>query len=280
MWQHEIIDECESFNIGGLGNTFTGEIEDSQVFYMGDSQIYHDAFGKMKSFNSDEIFESLPYDFCTFEYKQGSDRFVVVVSREDRELSIFVDSQLVQACLQHISMASKEEVKGSELLWFLSKPYRNKNIRWAPPNVLEKLYDLANVYDKRISQNYQDVLSRCMGNIVLFLAFINRLPNVRTRKVEPCTVTQNEKRVRKGKRPLYSYHVVEIAPFRDRPEKWIQAGDSEELNRRAHLCRGHYRVYLPERPLFGKYSGVFWINAHGRGDVSNGLIDKEYKVVT
>jgi hypothetical protein len=33
----------------------------------------------------------------------------------------------------------------------------------------------------------------------------------------------------------------------------------------AHMVRGHFAEYTEERPLFGKYSGRFWIPAHVRG---------------
>lgn len=46
----------------------------------------------------------------------------------------------------------------------------------------------------------------------------------------------------------------------------------------AHICRGHFSTYTEERPLFGKYSGKFWIPAHVRGSAKNGVVVKDYEV--
>ena len=46
-----------------------------------------------------------------------------------------------------------------------------------------------------------------------------------------------------------------------------------------HYCRGHFATYTEEKPLFGKYSGKFWIPAHVRGSVKNGAVVKDYCVI-
>lgn len=43
-----------------------------------------------------------------------------------------------------------------------------------------------------------------------------------------------------------------------------------------HLCRGHFANYTPERPLFGRMTGKFWIPAHTKGSRKSGFIDKGY----
>jgi len=43
-----------------------------------------------------------------------------------------------------------------------------------------------------------------------------------------------------------------------------------------HLCRGHVRTYSTERPLFGKFSGEFYIREHIRGSLKNGMVAKDY----
>lgn len=51
----------------------------------------------------------------------------------------------------------------------------------------------------------------------------------------------------------------------------------EDVKRRLHLCRGHIKEYLSDRPLFGKYVGMVWCPAHVRGDLSNGIVIKDYQ---
>jgi hypothetical protein len=39
---------------------------------------------------------------------------------------------------------------------------------------------------------------------------------------------------------------------------------------------GHPVTYHPERPLFGKHVGTFWVPEHRRGDARNGIVVKDY----
>jgi len=47
-----------------------------------------------------------------------------------------------------------------------------------------------------------------------------------------------------------------------------------------HSCRGHFKTYTQERRLFGKLVGTFWFPPHLRGNVAEGIIDKEYVMST
>lgn len=46
-----------------------------------------------------------------------------------------------------------------------------------------------------------------------------------------------------------------------------------------HLCRGHFATYTDAAPLFGKYTGRFWIPPHTKGKRENGVIEKDYAIV-
>lgn len=50
------------------------------------------------------------------------------------------------------------------------------------------------------------------------------------------------------------------------------------LKKALHICRGHFSHYSEEKPLFGKYSGQFWIPAHVRGSADAGTVVKDYDV--
>jgi hypothetical protein len=51
-------------------------------------------------------------------------------------------------------------------------------------------------------------------------------------------------------------------------------------HRRLAFTRGHFRHYVPERPLLGKPGlfGTFWIPAFLSGSVENGVITADYKM--
>jgi hypothetical protein len=47
-----------------------------------------------------------------------------------------------------------------------------------------------------------------------------------------------------------------------------------------HVCRGHYRTYTADAPLFGRYTGRYYVPSHARGTAKNGIVDKDYVVKT
>lgn len=57
-------------------------------------------------------------------------------------------------------------------------------------------------------------------------------------------------------------------------------GEPEPTGRRLslHIVRGHFATYTPEKPLFGKHTGNFWVSQHTRGDASVGEIRKDYRI--
>lgn len=47
-----------------------------------------------------------------------------------------------------------------------------------------------------------------------------------------------------------------------------------------HICRGHFKTFTPERPLFGRIVGTYWWPQHVRGSKEHGVIVKDYEVRT
>lgn len=45
-----------------------------------------------------------------------------------------------------------------------------------------------------------------------------------------------------------------------------------------HIVRGHFATYTAEKPLFGKYVGTYWREAHVRGSADAGEVHKDYRV--
>lgn len=79
----------------------------------------------------------------------------------------------------------------------------------------------------------------------------------------------NHAREKRGKLPLYDYHVVSLAR-RARAEPLPRDPDAEPGTRkRLHFVRGHWRHYQNSKT---------WIKWHLRGDPDLGFIDKHYKL--
>ena len=56
-------------------------------------------------------------------------------------------------------------------------------------------------------------------------------------------------------------------------------GEHSGVELRSHICRGHFKTYTAEAPLFGKYVGKFWHPCHVRGNPKIGEVEKDYVLV-
>ena len=91
-----------------------------------------------------------------------------------------------------------------------------------------------------------------------------------------CSKKKKKKKKRQGREPL-SYRVVTVSPHLST----VYEHSNEVKNTRdlpLHVVRGHFRKYTEERPLFGRYSGTFWVAAHAKGSKEHGEIAHEYEV--
>jgi len=121
------------------------------------------------------------------------------------------------------------------------------------------------------SDNYATLLY----HVVILSRFLSLLSckNVSYLQEDPPRKLQKS-RVKKGKFPLSSYYVLKLNPTTSRREY-----EAKDLwTNRVHLCRGHVREYTAKRPLFGKYTGRFWIPPHVRGDKKKGIVNKDYQL--
>jgi len=89
----------------------------------------------------------------------------------------------------------------------------------------------------------------------------------------------NKKRIKNGKQPLFTYKTLRLqlpAKKRKKGEGPAKIGDNTT---RLHLCRGHFKTYTEDAPLLGRFTGRYWWQPHARGNVSEGVVAKDYKVV-
>ncbi|GGL51540.1 hypothetical protein [Planomonospora parontospora] len=77
--------------------------------------------------------------------------------------------------------------------------------------------------------------------------------------------------------PLTRYSVLDIHPVTKALERDGKVG-TDGLGAALHICRGHFKTYRPEAPLFGKLSGQYWWNEHQRGKAEHGEVHSSYRV--
>jgi len=76
---------------------------------------------------------------------------------------------------------------------------------------------------------------------------------------------------------LHRHYVLQIHPMKEITKIEHDDGSSErEIS--FHFCRGHFKTYTVEKPLFGKFVGTFWWDAHARGSIKTGIVTKDYNV--
>lgn len=100
--------------------------------------------------------------------------------------------------------------------------------------------------------------------------------NISTKEILPPEKV-NKKRLKNGKLPLYSYHILEVTGVQG--GKSIRNGSSG-ITQRLHFQRGHFKQYTEDNKLFGKHTGLYWWQPHLRGTNKDGFVDKDYNIKT
>ena len=121
---------------------------------------------------------------------------------------------------------------------------------------------------------------RCMGNEVVRTIF-KTISVINCNNVELIDIHPNKKRQKsrrkKNKLPLVSHKTLRIKGKKSYASGNGQPSDQDTTNR-VHLCRGHFKTFTDDNPLFGKYIGRYWWQPQVRGSKSQGLVNKDYQV--
>jgi hypothetical protein len=84
----------------------------------------------------------------------------------------------------------------------------------------------------------------------------------------------NKKRLKHHKQPLFTYHTLVLKPVGKKQESIPR----HLWENRIHLCRGHFKTYTEDKPLFGHITGRFWWQPSVRGRNRDGIVMKDYVV--
>jgi hypothetical protein len=117
--------------------------------------------------------------------------------------------------------------------------------------------DAGAVFDIDAS-DWQNFVEHQVGAIAACFALLN-CRNVVRKTTIPDEKLQRSRR-KSNKIPLYSFSTLAVTGF----------GKKAGLARAIHWVRGHFKEYTPERPLFGKISGLFWWEPHLVGSPNEG----------
>jgi hypothetical protein len=110
----------------------------------------------------------------------------------------------------------------------------------------------------------------------LFSISLMHCKNVALRGIDPPD-RLSKSHVKKTGNPLTRYHVLEIAPMRRILDSEGEA-QTKGLGHALHICRGHFKTFTEDAPLFGRRVGTYWWPAHVRGSSSEGVVEKDYRI--
>lgn len=110
----------------------------------------------------------------------------------------------------------------------------------------------------------------------LFAISLMHCKNVELRTVDPPPAL-SKKHARKSGAPLTRYHVLEITPMR-RILDSEGGARTRGMGQALHICRGHFKTYTPEAPLFGKHVGAYWWNDRAQGERRRGTVTTDYQI--
>lgn len=103
------------------------------------------------------------------------------------------------------------------------------------------------------------------------------------KNAEIVEVIPNDKLSKKAKkrtgRDLVRYHTLEIDPIKKIFKKY-KHGTINDLKHAFHICRGHFKTFTEDSPLFGRHTGTFWWTPQVKGRKSEGIIVKDYRVLS
>lgn len=139
------------------------------------------------------------------------------------------------------------------------------------PNINDNRFSSQSGWEAQVDEDRGDLTT-----IYTTLRLLN-CKNIQAEKVLAPPVL-NKQRRKAGKQELFDYHVLNVVV----PSKKRGYHESTEplSHNRVHLCRGHFKEYTAEHPLFGHYTGLYWWQPHVRGQNKDGVVMKDYEVKT
>jgi hypothetical protein len=278
MFAHQVIEEYQS-NMGEYTNqTYKDEankavslIRQSAKFHMGDLD---DVFNIFKSknredcFSKDIIYLKLPYPIMWFDFTHkhichgdapNTKEGILVKEINSKQWMIYTvtyhQSSKKWIIYPHKFIINITEGDSTVTPIFFIGDYENEGLK------ARFLREFAWV---KCLLDYSVRLLNCK--------------NIQTEKIK-APEALNKKRRKNGKQEIFDYHVLNVV-VPSNNKRGYQEKSIPLSHNRVHLCRGHFKEYTTEHPLFGKYTGLWWWQPSVRGQNKDGIVIKDYSIKT
>lgn len=142
-------------------------------------------------------------------------------------------------------------------------------------NMVESVVSIETV-KKNVPLDIVETQARSRVSHAVFILNVLNCRNVQLAPVDP-PERLNRARAKKGKHPLYRYHILTVDL--NKVQKAVCSTSQRQFGiMPVHLCRGHFKEYTEDKPLFGRVTGRFWWQPYARGNAKNGIVMKDYDV--
>ena len=286
MWNHEIVEGMSWYHITKveehkLEKIHLYAIEDlvkkAPTFFFGEHSLALKPTLEKYNGNYQKLFPfKVPYNACIFEYKY-KDSYEQDVAGWTQEPStkraILMANTPIKQMFYSLYYTDKTAVWNVCPVRLVS--YESEGWCYGFESIFPSM---DSVFGEENINHYIQEMKDEMNVAIVMLDILN-CQNVVTKDVVP-PEKLNRKRIRNGKLPLYTYKILEVVKGKPKSKN---AGSvtwdyQSPASVRFHLCRGHFKTFTPDKPLFGKYSGTFWWNPQSRGNKELGEIEKDYDV--
>ena len=272
MFKHEILDHLK-FLVKYLNkkhedyhhmNVLSSEVKDAIEIHAGQFSSY---FSQVEKDINDNQVRYIDNKNMFLPYKK------ILVSYTD-------DSESMGLCKPYAQKRSMLVCSDKNCISFHHFLYFAKEKRWGTLAVwaLGSVEGSAYIYPFCDSEVTKDLQGELYDEVMITRTILDVLSckNVNLTPVDP-PEKLNKKRIKNGKHPLYRYHVLTVDLDKGRKQSGVGRG-ANLGTMPVHLCRGHFKEYTDEKPLFGRVTGRFWWQPYARGKAENGVVMKDYEI--
>jgi hypothetical protein len=216
-----------------------------------------------------------PYDNTVYSFMDGGNLLVywIVKIRELKDenlihyslLPMTIKNGLIYPWIEY----NKEEDHDLYRIDFLQNKY---DFTVDMKNVTVRYFSGTPFLDNSKTRYRQFIFIHTLLKINSLLNCINivKIKNTAPKKLQKA-------RIKRGKLPIQSYYTLKLKGVSKKYENIADKVDSQWSNR-IHLCRGHFKRYTKDKPLLGKYVGLWWWQPIVRGRNKKGVIFKDYEL--
>jgi hypothetical protein len=133
------------------------------------------------------------------------------------------------------------------------------------------VYEMKNGLRMKMSKESEKVVLATLN----FFLYLFSCKNISTKTHHP-PKRLNKKRIKSGRPPVIQHKTLQITL----PSNALRSTSNKHASgiMPFHLCRGHFKTYTKEKPLFGHIVGRYWWQPQARGRKKVGVVTKDYDV--